>query len=118
MYVDANTIVLFGSIVVAILTIGGVVVAVIKWVLGQNKQSDDIKALRDQHKKDIETAKKKESEDIQAIKDELCVISYAMLASLDGLMQLKCNGNVTKAYDSLAKHLNQQAHGQNLFKER
>ena len=38
--------------------------------------------------------------------------SKTMLASLDGLMQLHCNGNVTKAHDRLEKHLNQQAHGQ------
>ena len=35
-----------------------------------------------------------------------------MLASLDGLMQLNCNGNVTKAHGRLEKHLNKQAHGQ------
>ena len=107
-----NTIILIGSMVGAILTIGGVAVAVIKWVLNQNKQSTDISELRELHKKDIEATKKKESEDIQSIKDELCVISYAMLASLDGLMQLHCNGNVTKAHDRLEKHLNQRAHGQ------
>ncbi len=107
-----NTIILIGSMVGAILTIGGVAVAVVKWVLNQNKQSTDIQELRELHKKDIEATKKKESEDIQAIKDELCVISYAMLASLDGLMQLHCNGNVTQAHDRLEKHLNQQAHGQ------
>lgn len=101
-----NTIILIGSMVGAILTIGGVAVAVIKWVLNQNKQSTDIQELRELHKMDIETTKKKESEDIQSIKDELCVISYAMLASLDGLMQLHCNGNVTKAHDRLEKHLN------------
>ena len=86
--------------------------AIIKWFLKQNKQSENIEKLREQHNKDIEEAKKKESEDIQSIKDELCVISYAMLASLDGLMQLHCNGNVTKAHDRLEKHMNQQAHGQ------
>ena len=107
-----HTIILIGSMAGAILTIGGIAVAVIKWVLKQNKQTTDIKDLRDLHIKDIEETRKKESEDIQSIKDELCVISYAMLASLDGLMQLHCNGNVTKAHDRLEKHLNQQAHGQ------
>lgn len=108
----AEGIVLLGSVVAAILSIGGIAVAIIKWVLHQNKQSADIQELRNLHKTDIEATKKKESEDIQEIKDELCVISYAMLASLDGLMQLHCNGNVSKAHDRLEKHLNQQAHGQ------
>ena len=119
----ANTFIVIGSMVGSFLTIGGLAMAIIKWILKQNKQSEDIEILREQHNKDIgilreqhnkdiEEIKKKEAEDIQSIKDELCVISYAMLASLDGLMQLHCNGNVTKAHDRLEKHLNQQAHGQ------
>ncbi len=108
----ANTLIILGSVLTAILTIGGVAVGIIKWVLNQNKQSDDIDALKKKHDADMAETKKKEQEDIQAIKDELCVLSYAMLASLDGLMQLHCNGNVTKAHDRLEKHLNQSAHGQ------
>ena len=108
----ANSLILIGSVVAAILTIGGVAVAIIKWVLNQNKQSDDIEALKKKHDADMAETKKKEQEDIQAIKDELCVLSYAMLAALDGLKQLHCNGEVTKAHDRLEKHLNQTAHGQ------
>ena len=107
-----NSLILIGSVVAAALTIGGVAVAIIKWVLNQNKQSDDIEALKKKHETDMAETKKKEQEDIQTIKDELCVLSYAMLASLDGLMQLHCNGNVTKAHGMLEKHLNQAAHGQ------
>ena len=91
-----------GSLITALLAVGGVVVAVIKWIDGQNKQSDDIAIL-----------KKCENDDIQSIKDELCVLSYAVLAALDGLMQLHCNGNVTKAHEKLERHLNQTAHRQN-----
>ena len=54
----------------------------------------------------------KEAKDIQELRDELCVLSYGMLAALDGLKQLHCNGEVTKAHDMLSKHLNKQAHGQ------
>ena len=70
-------------------------------MLKQNKNPKKIEDLQTQHNKDI-----------KELKDELCVLSYAMLAALDGLMQLKCNGNVTKAHDRLEKHLNQQAHDQ------
>ncbi len=112
MYIDANSIILIGGVLTAILGIGGVVVAVIKWVLAQNKQSADISALRKLHEKDMEEFRKKEAEKNQAIQDELCVLSYAMLASLDGLKQLHCNGEVTKAHEKLEKHLNKQAHGQ------
>ncbi len=109
----ANDIIVIGSVVTALLAIGAVIVGVIKWVLAQNKQSVDIADLKAKHEADMAEMMKKESEDIQAIKDELCVLSYAMLASLDGLKQLHCNGEVTKAHDRLEKHLNQTAHGQN-----
>ncbi len=108
----ANTLIILGSVVTAILTIGGVAVAIIKWVLNQNKQSEDIDALKKKHDEDMAATKEQEKADVQAIKDELCVLSYAMLAALDGLKQLHCNGEVTKAHDRLEKHLNQTAHGQ------
>lgn len=109
----ANDIILLGGILTALITIGGVAVAIIKWVLNQNKQSDDIDALKKKHDADMAATKEQEKADVQAIKDELCVLSYAMLAALDGLKQLHCNGEVTKAHDRLEKHLNQTAHGQN-----
>ena len=49
-------------------------------------------------------------EDIEESKKERGVLCYAVLACLDGLTQLGCNGNVTKAKDALEKHLNQTAH--------
>ena len=108
----ANSLILIGSVVAAILTIGGVAVAIIKWVLNQNKQSEDIDALKKKHDEDMAATKEQEKADVQAIKDELCVLSYAMLAALDGLKHLHCNGEVTRAHDRLEKHLNQTAHGQ------
>lgn len=96
----------------AVLALWGIIYAVIKWFQKQEKQSADIEALKALHKADMEATRKKEAEDMQEIKDELCVLSYAMLASLDGLQQLHCNGNVTKAHNMLEKHINQQAHGQ------
>lgn len=48
--------------------------------------------------------------EISNIKAEQQVICYALLACLDGLKQLGANGNVTKAHDTLDKHLNKNAH--------
>lgn len=96
----------------AILALWGIIYAVIKWFQKQNQQTNDIADLKELHEADMEATRKKEAEDMQEIKDELCVLSYAMLAALDGLQQLHCNGNVTKAHTKLEKHLNQQAHGQ------
>jgi len=95
--------------------VGGIwaaVYAIIKWFQKQEKQSTDIAELKELHKKDCEELRKKESDDLKALNDELCVLSYAMLAALDGLKQQGCNGEVTKAHDRLEKHLNQKAHDQ------
>ena len=53
---------------------------------------------------------KKQDAELQEIRDEQCVIVYGLLACLDGLKQLGANGNVTKARDSLDKHINKAAH--------
>lgn len=100
------------GVITTVIAVGGIALAVIRWVVSQNKQTEDISNLRKQYESDIKAIKQKESQDIQTVKDELCVLSFAMLAALDGLMQQGCNGNVTKAHDRLEKHINQQAHGQ------
>lgn len=47
---------------------------------------------------------------IQEIKDEQQLITESMLAVLDGLHQLNCNGPVTVAHDKLVSHINERAH--------
>lgn len=49
-------------------------------------------------------------EQIKSIKNEQCMMTYCMMATLDGLHQLGCNGKVTEAREKLDKHLNQEAH--------
>lgn len=48
---------------------------------------------------------------LQQISSELCMISYGLMAALDGLKQLNCNGPVTEAREKFDKHINKQAHG-------
>lgn len=48
---------------------------------------------------------------IKEIKAEQCLLTFGMLATLDGLKQLNCNGKVTEARDKIDKHLNKTAHG-------
>ena len=113
MTLNADSIVLAGAVLSAVLAMGGVAVGVLKWVLNQNKQTLEIANLRALHEKDMREFRAQEQAEIQAIREELCVLSYAMLASLDGLRQLHCNGEVTRAHEKLEKHLNQQAHRTN-----
>lgn len=44
------------------------------------------------------------------MKEEQCMLTYCMMATLDGLHQLGANGPVTEARDALDKFMNKQAH--------
>ena len=101
MYIDWDIIIKIGGVITALTAIFGAIALIVKWFNKQNKQTTDIENLKTHH-----------AEDIQELRDELCVLSYGMLAALDGLKQLNCNGEVTKAHDMLSKHLNKQAHSQ------
>ena len=99
MVIDANAIIEIGKIIGALGIIGGLIIGVIKWFQKQEKQSSDIVELKNTHNSDIEI-----------IQDELCVLTFGLLATLDGLKQQGCNGNVTVAHEMLEKHLNKKAH--------
>ncbi len=88
MYIDSNTIITASAVLAAVMAILGAVFAIYRWYLKQNKQDEDIKE----------------------IKSELCMHAYVLLAVLDGLKQLNCNGKVTEAQNKLSKHINKQAH--------
>lgn len=89
------------GIVGGVAAVCGMIYAFVRWIHKQNKQSTDIEALRKHH------------EDDQAkLNEELCVITYALFAALDGLKQKGCNGAVTSAHTMLQKHINKTAHDQ------
>lgn len=90
MYIDTNTIITAASVLGAIITIGGILIACYKWFSRQNKQDDDIKAM----------------------KSELCLLTYGLLACLKGLKERGCNGPVTEAIEKIEKRINKQAHEQ------
>ena len=79
---------LIAEIISAFTIICGVIFALYRWVLKQNKQDEDIKA----------------------IKEENSLICFALRACLDGLEQLGANHTVPVAKEKLEKHLNIQAH--------
>ena len=94
-----------------ILTVGSVITAIfllverfakgVRWFDKQDKQTDDIDALREQH-----------NTDIQAIMEEQALHTYGILACLKGLQEKGCNGPVTEAIDKIDKYLNNKAHDQ------
>ena len=101
MYIDSATITTIAGVMSALIAIGAAAYKVIKWFQAQEKQTKDIEKLREREKQDIE--------DMQ---DELCLLTYAVLACLKGLKEQGCNGPVTEAIGKVEKHINQKAHGQ------
>ena len=93
MYIGFENIIQIAAVLTALGTIVAAITAAVKWFARQKRQD----------------------EDIQAIKEEQYILSCAILACLNGLKQLNCDGEVTTAHDKLAKHLNKKAHdmGQN-----
>lgn len=73
--ISADTIITAAAFLSAVIAIFGLIFAVYKWYLRQNKQDDDIKAL----------------------KAEQSVIVKGVLACLKGLKEQGCNGPVTNA---------------------
>ena len=99
MIITTETIIEAAAVLAALTAIGAAVWKIIRWVQEQQKQTDAIEKLR-----------KKEAKDIKSMKEEQCLMSYALLACLDGLKQQGCNGAVTEAHNRMQKHLNQMAH--------
>lgn len=90
MTITVQTIISAAALIGAIGAISGLIFAVYRWYLRQNKDTEEIKHL----------------------KKENTLICYALSACLDGLIQLGANHTVPKAKDKLDKYLNQSAHGQ------
>lgn len=84
----AQTIITIASVITALGVILGVVLAIHKWYLKNEKQDSDIKA----------------------IKEEQTILTKGVLACLKGLKEQGCDGPVTTAICDIEEHLNKQAH--------
>lgn len=96
--ITINTILLTLGSIAAIVGGLGAILAVIKSI---NNGHDKMQKW-DQYEKDL-----------KSLKEEQCMLTYCMMATLDGLKQLGCNGKVTEARSELDKFMNKQAHGMN-----
>ena len=76
------------GVITALGVIFGVLFAVYKWYLKQEKQDKDIKA----------------------IKEEQFLLTQGVLACHKGLQEQGCDGPVTSAIKQLETHINKQAH--------
>lgn len=97
--ITPQNIILFFSLLGAIVGIVTYFAKIVRWVDKQKKQDEDLKALRNTH-----------NEDQKYINEELTLLTYGVLACLKGLKEQGCNGPVTEAVDKIEKHLNKSAH--------
>mgnify|MGYP000653154939 FL=1 len=81
-------IITIASVITALGVIFGVIFAVYRWYLKQEKQDKDIKT----------------------IKEEQTLLTYGVLACLKGLKEQGCDGPVTTAINQIEKYINKQAH--------
>ena len=101
------------AVIVAIVAGITAIIAVIKWITGVHDrmktwdgyavQIRDLEARMTDRQTDIEAK-------LQEIKAEQYILTSSMLAVLDGLKQLNCNGNVSRAYNDLEQYINEKAH--------
>ena len=83
-----EVIVVVASVITALGTIIACFSTIHKWILRQNKQDEDIKA----------------------IKEEQSILTTGVLACLKGLKEQGCDGPVTEAISSIENHLKKEAH--------
>lgn len=88
MYITWDTIITAAAVLAAVSAIFGVFCTVYKWYLRQKQQDVEIKSIQ----------------------EEQCLLTYGILACLDGLQQLGCNHTVPETRDKIEKHLNKKAH--------
>lgn len=88
MYVDVKTIITAASLITALGVIFSAIFAIYRWYLKQNEQDKEIKK----------------------IKEEQCLLTYGIMAYLDGLQQLGANHTVPEVRSRIEKHINKQAH--------
>lgn len=81
-------IITIASIITALGAIFGMIFAVYRWYLKQEKQDKDIKS----------------------IKEEQTLLTYGVLACLKDLKEQGCDGPVTSAINQIEKYINKQAH--------
>lgn len=99
MYIEWQTFITAGAVLSALGLMLGIILKVHKWYLKQESQDNHISDLKKHHE-----------EDVHRLKEENCLVCFALSACLDGLQQLGANHTVPIAKEKLDKYLNQQAH--------
>lgn len=87
-HITVQGIITASAFVAALIALAGYIFRARDWVKKQSTQDTEIKA----------------------IKEEQQLLTYGILACLQGLKEQGCNGPVTEAITKIDKHLNERAH--------
>lgn len=103
------------ELIIAIVAGVTAVIALLKWITqihDRNKKLDGYEKEIEEVKKSIEELQLDNDAKMQALRAEQFIITDSLLAILEGLHQLHCNGPVTEARDKLIDYINDRAHNQ------
>lgn len=134
MYVDLETIINAGKVISALTAFMALAWRLFRWVNHQKEQDQKIQEMEAQHAKDVKTLRKEQQEAMKRLEEkhdrevhemresthrstssfqeELTLITYGLLACLQGLNEQGCDGPVSEAIDKINKYLNKKAHDQ------
>ena len=121
MYVDAQTIILGGSLLSAISAFVALAWKLFKWINHQKEQDVEIAKNKAHTEKEIKRVEQKVDDEIRKLRDrhikdqsgiqeEQTLVIYGLLACLKGLAEQGCDGPVSEAIDKIEKHINLKAH--------
>lgn len=111
MYVDAQKIILAGSLLAAVSAFVALAWKLFRWIDHQKEQDIEIAKIREHFTKEIEAIKSEHHKATEDIQEEQTLVVYGLLACLKGLKEQGCNGPVSEAIDKIEKHINKKAHG-------
>ena len=110
MYVNAQTIILAGAVLSAIIAFVTLAWKLFKWIEHQKEQDQEIKRLETKFDNEVEKLRAKHEKDQSGIQEEQTLVVYGLLACLKGLAEQGCDGPVSEAIDKIEKHINKKAH--------
>lgn len=99
MVVDANTVILAGSLLATVSAFSAMAWRLFSWIARQKRLEEQVQSLARQ-------AKVSE----KSVNEEQRLIVYGLLACLKGLQELECDGPVTEAIKQFDDYLNRKAH--------
>ena len=107
--------------IVEVYKIGGAIVGIALFIIAGYKLYDKlvdklaaletrVDSLEKKHDEDIKNLRKEIQAEIKRLNSENRIIIKALKGCLDGLEQLNCNGEVSKAKEMIINHLNDTSH--------